>query len=371
MEKNNPNHENAAQVWNCVFLLTPRFNMMTLNALMEPIRVANYLSLNTIYAHHHCSFDGTELTASNGLSVLCQAPDANLPRNTTVFVLASWGGENYANPQMMAWLRRQHRNGVQICGIEMGTYILAKAQLLNNLKVTTHWSYLQGLRERYPNVDVVEQLYTEIGPIMTSAGGTASFDLMLKFIETYRGRALAGEIADQIMHHPLRAPDTPQKVTHGRGLASLPDGVRAAVRLIEENIENPLRVGEIAARIGISQRQLERRFNANFSCSVSRFAQLLRLQHARVLLVSTGLGIGEISVASGFNTQSHFNKAFKECFGRKPSAYRNAWPDNEPNPQWPGTLASFIEAARQKTVFMAKNNSPDTDTGPSNDTISG
>lgn len=346
--------EKSSHVWNCAFLLTPRFNMMTLNALIDPVRIANFLSASKIYEYFHYSFDGTEMTASNGLTVKCDQPPANLSRNTTVYVLASWGGEKYANAQLMGWLRRQHRNGVQICGVEIGAYILAEAQLLTNLKATTHWSYLQGLRERYPNIDVVEQLYTGIGPVMTCAGGTAGFDLMLKFIETYRGKALAGEIADQIMHHPLRAPETLQKVTHGSGLDSLPIGVRSAVRLIEENIEEPLRVGEIAARVGISQRQLERRFNTNFNCSVSRFAQLLRLQHARVLLVSTGLSIGEISVASGFNTQSHFNKAFKDCYGRKPSAYRNAWPENEPNPQWPGTVASVIQSVRHKPATIRR-----------------
>ena len=85
--------------------------------------------------------------------------------------------------------------------------------------------------------------------------------------------------------------------------------------------------------------------------------------HYRVLLVSTGLGIGEISVASGFNTQSHFNQAFKECFGRKPSAYRNAWPDDDPSPLWPGTLASFIETVRQKAAAAAGNSSPDSNAG--------
>lgn len=338
------------QLWHCAFLLTPRFNMNALNALIEPIRVANYLSPTKLYDYRLYSFDGEILSASNGLSVSCQMPDDKLSRDTTVFVLASWGGEHYRNPQLMSWLRRQHRNGVQICGVEIGAYILAEAQLLTNQQATTHWSYLQGFRERFPKIRVVEQLYTEIGPVMTCAGGTAGFDLMLSFIGKYRGRALAGEIADQIMHHPLRPPETSQKVTHGRGLASLPDGVRQAVQLIEEHIEDPLRVGEIARRVGISQRQLERRFNTSFDCSVSRFAQRLRLQHARVLLVSTTLSIGEISVASGFNTQSHFNKAFKECFGRKPSAYRNAWPDGEPGPHWPGTLAAFIEAVRQAST---------------------
>ncbi|WP_246765478.1 GlxA family transcriptional regulator [Aminobacter sp. SR38] len=322
--------------------------MMTLTTLVEPVRVANYLSSRPLYAYEFCSPDGEVILASNGMAQRCEPLPEVLSRDSTIFVLASWGGENYSNRQLISWLRRQNRNGVQICGVEMGAYILAEANLLANLKATTHWSYLRGFREKYPRTTVSEQLYTEIGPVMTCAGGTAGFDLMLSFIGTYRGRELAGEIADQIMHHPLRPATAPQRTTHGRGLEQLPESVRDAVRLIEEKIEDPPRVGEIAERIGISQRQLERRFNASFGCSISQFSQLLRLQHARVLLISTDLSISEITSASGFNTQSHFNKVFKARFGRKPSAYRNAWPEHEPVPHWPGTLWSYIESIRTK-----------------------
>ena len=100
---------------------------------------------------------------------------------------------------------------------------------------------------------------------------------------------------------------------------------------------------EIARQVGLSQRQLERQFNKSVGCSIVQFGLLLRLQHARVLLISTDLGVREIATASGFNSLSHFAQAFKKYFGRRPSANRQAWPEQDAAPHWPGTLRGFLE----------------------------
>jgi AraC family carnitine catabolism transcriptional activator len=55
-----------------------------------------------------------------------------------------------------------------------------------------------------------------------------------------------------------------------------------------------------------------------------QFGLLSRLQHARALLIGTKKTIREIATASGFNTLSHFRSAFRCCFGRVPSQYREA-----------------------------------------------
>ena len=115
---------------------------------------------------------------------------------------------------------------------------------------------------------------------------------------------------------------------------------------MERNIEEPLSVPQIAAQVGISQRQLERLFRRFMGCSAVQFNQLLRLQYARVLLTSTQLSIREVSAACGFNSMSYFSQAFTKCFEKRPSDYRQAWPDNEPAPEWPGTVFSFIEKSR-------------------------
>ena len=60
----------------------------------------------------------------------------------------------------------------------------------------------------------------------------------------------------------------------------------------------------------------------------------------------TRLSIREVSAACGFNSLSYFSQAFGQCFGKRPSDYRQAWPEGEAAPAWPGTVFSFIEKSR-------------------------
>ena len=329
-------------------ILIPRFNLLTLTGLLEPARIANYLSPFELYSHAFFSFDGPSVTASNGLPVSCAQPPAKLDRKGIVFVLGSWGGEHYDNVRLFSWLRLQARLGVRLCAVEIGSYLFARAGLLSGKPATTHWSYLAGFQEQFPDTLASEQLFTESGRIMTCSGGTAGIDLMLHIIQKKHGERLAGEISDQIMHHPVRPANAPQRMTLGRGIETLVPGVRAAIDLIETNISEPLRVPLIAEKIGISQRQLERQFHKAMGCSVVQFGLLLRLQHSRVLLISTDLGVREIATASGFNSLSHFAFAFRKCFGRRPSEYRLAWPEHDTTPRWPGTLSKFLDTLEIK-----------------------
>ncbi len=324
-------------------VLIPRFNMMGLISLLEPIRIANYLSGTPLYAHGFHALEPGQVTASNGMQVTCASLPDKLARHDIVVVAGSWGAEHLDDPALLSWLRRQASLGVRLCAVEIASYIFARAGLLAGRQATTHWSYLAGFQEKYPDILTAEQLFTIDGRIMTCAGSTATTDLMLHLIRADHGGPLAGEISDNLLHHPARPADAPQRQMMGRGIEALPQGVRAAIDQIENHISEPLRVPEIARRVGISQRQLERQFNQAIGCSIVQFGMLLRLQHARVLLISTKLGVREISAASGFNSLSHFAYAFKKCFGRRPSEYRQAWPAREESPSWPGTLSKYLD----------------------------
>ncbi|RVU39757.1 GlxA family transcriptional regulator [Hwanghaeella grinnelliae] len=335
---------------NVVFLLLPRFNMMTLNALLEPMRIANYLSPDRVYDHVFYSFDNVEMTASNGLTVRAEGPPPEIKdRETRIFVMGSWGAWNYDNAAMIAWLRRHHRYGISICAVETASYICARAGVFNRKETTVHWSCMVGFLEQYPETEVKEQLFTIDGKVMSCAGGTAGFDLMLTLIQMDHGERLAGEISDQIMHHPVRPAAAPQRMTHGRGLETVSYIVRDAIGLMEMNISEPMTVPEVADHIGVSQRKLERLFKHTMGCSVVQYSLLMRLQHARVLLIATDMGVRQIAVASGFNSLSHFAYAFKKCFERRPSEYRQAWPENDASPSWPGTLSKFLDSLERRT----------------------
>jgi transcriptional regulator GlxA family with amidase domain len=332
------------------FVIVPRFNMATLITMIEPLRVANYLAAEPLFQWEILSPDESEIPASNGLSITAQPLDDRNRRGETVFALASWGAEDYAGRDLIAWLRRSARDGARLCGVELGCYLLAKAGLLAKGEVATHWSWAPGFQERYPDVALVEQLFTTGQSVQTCAGGMAGVDLILQLIADRHGAGMAGEVADQMLYQPIRPATAPQRRTLGQGTDMFSPMLQQAIAVIEANIAEPLPVPEIADQLQLSQRQLERLFHKGLGCSVVQFGTLVRLQHARVLLIATKLSVREIATATGFNSLSHFASAFRKCFDRRPSDYRQGWAPTEPAPTWPGTLTGYLDTLRERTA---------------------
>lgn len=333
-----------------LFIVVPRFNIATLITMIETMRIANYLAADPIFSWEIASFDGPKVTASNGMTTTVTVADDTLTPADYVFVLGSWGTEHYSNRTLLAWLRKRARTGEQICGVELGCYLVARAGLLDGKRATTHWSWLSGFRESFDRIETLECLFTIDKRVMTCSGGLAGVDLMLRLIEGISGSGFSGEVADQMLHHPIRQGDAPQRRTMGRSTETMLPLVREAMALFEQNIEEPLRIPEIAAILDVSQRQLERQFKKHVGCTLVQYGLLLRLQNARLLLISTNLSVRQIATASGFNTLSHFAYSFGKFFGRRPSEYREAWPANEPAPSWPGSLSDFLETLNDSTA---------------------
>ena len=321
-------------------VLIDRFNMMSLTTSLEPMRIANFLLLQSFYEWEYLSFENLQVTASNGMRIDCQAVDESKYYDI-IFVCGSWGCERETPQKIEGFLRKQARYGAMLCSFELGVYSLAKAGLLDGKQATTHWSYIAGLKEEFPDIDICEQLFTQDKNIACCSGGVASLDFVLSLIEKHHGTHLVSEITDQMMYHGKRPSQTPQRNTLGSTDGKIHPDIKQVIELIQSNITEPPTIPEIATHIGLSQRQLERRCKDYMGCSIVQLSQILRLEHARTLLVSTSLSILDISVASGFNSVSHFSQAFRRYYQKKPSHYRKAWPDREPRPVWSGTFLSF------------------------------
>ena len=331
-----------------VFIVVPRFNITTLITMIETLRIANYLAPSSTFSWEVASFDGSKIIASNGMTATIKTANDNLQTADFVFIPGSWGTEHYHNKKLTAWLRKRARAGERICGVELGSYIVARAGLLDGRLATIHWSWPTGFKENFDRVEVEESLFTLDRKVMTCSGGLAGVDLMLRLIEEINGSSFSGEIADQMLHHQIRSATSPQRSTMGRSTETMRPLLREAMTLIENNIEEPLTVPQIAKVLGVSQRQLERQFKKNVGCTVVQFGLLKRLQNARLLLISTDMSIRQIATASGFNTMSHFAFSFGKFFGRRPSDYREAWPKEEPAPTWPGSLSDFLDTLNGK-----------------------
>ena len=167
-----------------------------------------------------------------------------------IFIVGSWGCEHYARKELTAWVRRQYSLGARICSVELGCYIVARAGLLAGKKLTTHWSWLPGFRERFSETEVCEQLFTRDEKILSCAGGVSGIDMMLSLIGEKHGSRMSGEIADQMLFNPIRVENSPQRRILGRTdeeLMPLVDAAEAKVRVSYGAVATPRILSEFEA----------------------------------------------------------------------------------------------------------------------------
>jgi len=99
------------------------------------------------------------------------------------------------------------------------------------------------------------------------------------------------------------------------------DRISRALLLMEQNLSRPMHIGQIAARLYTSTRQLERMFRNIVGRSPQSAYLQLRLKHARWML-RLDYSLAAIAANTGFADGAHFGKAFKAAYGINPSDER-------------------------------------------------
>jgi transcriptional regulator GlxA family with amidase domain len=103
------------------------------------------------------------------------------------------------DPTVMRWLRSQAAKGAIVIGVCAGAKVVAAAGLLDGKRATTHWYYLDQLRDGHPAVVYVRdrRLVTDRA-VATTTGITASMPMALTLIEAIAGREKAESVARDV-----------------------------------------------------------------------------------------------------------------------------------------------------------------------------
>lgn len=80
----------------------------------------------------------------------------------------------------------------------------------------------------------------------------------------------------------------------------------------------------LAARLGVTDRHLRRIFQAAHSVSPRDYVATQRLLRAKRLLTETALPVGQVALASGYDSVRRFNAAFVQRYRLQPGALRRA-----------------------------------------------
>lgn len=307
------------------FLLLEEFTLISVSSAIETLRMANREAGAHIYSWRMISASGDPVSASDGLSISADFGIGDDIRAGELDAVVACGGERierHCEKPVLHWLRAHSARGLALGSTCTGSYLLAKAGVLDGYRCTIHWEKYAALTEEFPNIAVSRNIYMVDRDRFTSSGGTAPMDMMLYFIRRQLGADISAGVADQFVHDRIRDTRDLQHVPLRHQVGGQSTKLVAAVELMESNIREPLSQVELASYVGLSRRQLQRLFQKYLLTSPSRYYLYLRLARARELLFQTSLSIVEISAQSGFVSSSHFSTTYRELYGNTPSVDR-------------------------------------------------
>lgn len=308
-------------------LILPEFSMMALAGASEPLRAANRLAGKPLYEWSLLSETGGVVNSSSGFELNTLPLDLALSFDR-VFVVASLDIEHQRPPKMLRYLQRASARGITVGAFSTGTFILARAGLLEGKRCTLHWESINQFAEEFPGITVTRELYVNHDNRWTCAGGTAAIDLMLAQIALDYGNPLATSVAEQFLHARIRAPEEHQRMSIQWRFGIHDRRLTAAIALMEDHLEKPVSIEEIALRCNLSQRQLERLWDQHFGVTPQKFYLDLRLNEARRLLRESTQSIASIAYSCGFVSASHLGSAYRKAWGHTPGEERRRFDES-------------------------------------------
>ncbi|MCC0041884.1 MAG: GlxA family transcriptional regulator [Rhodobiaceae bacterium] len=314
---------------NFVFFLLPEFSMMAFTTAVDLLRIANRATGVEMYSWTLVSRDGLPVAASTGVRLEVDFDLKTMQRNALAgelpdiaFVCGGIRVESYSYPDLKDWLRSLARRKRGIGGICTGAWVLADAGLLDNRRCTIHWENIPGFSERFPEAQVAPHLCEIDGDIYTSAGGTASLDLVLHIIRQDFDEATVARVCEMGLVDRMRDIHDRQRLPLGARVGHHDTKLLSVVQLMESSLSEPLSLEEISSRVGLSRRHVERLFRLYLGRSPARYYLEIRLDRARQLLRQTSLPVIEIAIACGFVSASHFSKCYRETYNCSPQSER-------------------------------------------------
>ena len=307
-----------------LFVLLDQFTMLSFACALDSLRIANRAAGAQVYSWKLIGEGGKTATCSNGTVFSLDDDLIEAQREDTIVVCGGIDVGKASTKRVVSWLRREARRGTAIAGLCTASHTLAVAGLLDGKRATIHWENQDSFAEEFEEVKLTKSVFTVDGNRMTTAGGTASIDLMLKLIADDQGEDVANVVADQLIYSSIRTDQDTQRLSVPTRIGVRHPKLSAVIQMMEQNIEEPISPSILASEVGMSTRQLERLFRRYLNRSPKRYYMELRLQKARNLLMHTDMSVINVALACGFASPSHFSKCYRAHYDTTPYRERGS-----------------------------------------------
>lgn len=296
------------------------FNALEVAAVSSVLDQANDILTTQAFEWRYVSDTPGLLTGSQGMIVRAQPAVANHDFSDAMIVT---GGRKREGGDWIARVRAMKRAGRTVALLSDAASAYIENAGSTGGRATTHWRDVLTLSEAgyYPNLTF--NIAENANGVITSAGHSATLDLMIGLISEHLTGPQVAELASHLLMPAIRKTSAEQPRNIGHNESLFDKRIAKAINLMEETISEPLPMVDLADQLGVSVRHLERQFNEVFNDTPARFYKRLRVKRAKAMLEETIVSIVDISVATGFGSTQTLAKSMKDEFGLTPKKIRD------------------------------------------------
>ncbi|AZF31361.1 Transcriptional regulator, AraC family [Pseudomonas sp. R4-35-07] len=285
--------------------------------------LARQRGLPAPYAVNVIADQAKPVMTSAGLALVAEPlPAVDQPCDTLV-IAGGWGVYGAAeDPALVHWVREKSRHTRRMASVCTGAFLLAASGLLDGCRVATHWTRCEELARKFPALTVEPNpIFIQQGTLWTSAGVTAGIDLCLALVEEDLGRAVALDVARQLVVF-LKRPGGQSQFSVTLSLQKSDSRFAELHAWIADNLTLDLSISTLAAQAGMSERSFVRHYRAETGQTPARAVELIRVESARRQLADSSIAIKRIAVHCGFGCEETLRRSFLRALSVTPQAYR-------------------------------------------------
>jgi len=231
-----------------------------------------------------------------------------------------------ASDATLRFIRRVADADATLVGLCTGVFSLMRAGVLDGYRICVSWFHYWDFVERFPSVNeealVADRLFVIDHRRITCSGGRASIDVAAAILLRHFEMATVQKALRILLVDDMQKGNAPQPHPPGLAPATHPK-VKRAILLMEQHVGRSLSLDELAHKLDLSTRQLERLFKAETGKAPQAYAKQVRLRTAAWLLTSSDKTVADIASSCGFSDASHLGREFRKQFGMPPIVFRD------------------------------------------------
>lgn len=152
-----------------------KFNVLLINENQKVVKARGGFEVNTNYTFEEC------------------------PKLDVLVVVGGVHTQEVKKESVTSWIKKKEDEVKLMASVCTGAFLLAKAGVISNHKVTTHWEDIPDLKKEFPLLEVIKDVrWVDEGDIVTSAGISAGIDMSLHLVSKIKDIDLANKTAKQM-----------------------------------------------------------------------------------------------------------------------------------------------------------------------------